>query len=95
MDAMAVHKRYRICRRHFDKSCLNGGCRRLLNTAIPTLYLEPSTEATIKSDKIHEDGIIILPVEADNSEEHFELLLTEKTITVGSNNVKGECQPKN
>lgn len=96
MDAMAVHKRYRICRRHFDKNCLNGGCRRLLNTAVPTLYLEPSTEITIKSEKAsHDDGIIILPVDADNTEEHFELLLTEKTITVGPNNVKGEFQLKN
>lgn len=39
LDPMTIHKRYRICRRHFDSECLNGGCRRLLNTAVPSLHL--------------------------------------------------------
>lgn len=30
---------YRICRRHFAADSLNGGCRRLLGTAVPTLHL--------------------------------------------------------
>lgn len=36
---MSVYKQYRICRRHFESSCMNGACRRLLNTAVPTLHL--------------------------------------------------------
>lgn len=38
-----VYTLFRICRRHFDKESLNGGCRRLLNTAVPTLYLKDTT----------------------------------------------------
>lgn len=30
---------YRVCRRHFAADCFNGACKRLLNTAIPTLHL--------------------------------------------------------
>lgn len=87
MDAMTIHKRYRICRRHFDSDCLNGGCRRLLNTAIPTLYLNPvseteceiiETDTSIKTSTEASD-IIYLPVSTVDDEigEHFELFVPE------------------
>lgn len=38
-DNQQVFRHYRICRRHFAPDSLNGGCRRLLGTAVPTLYL--------------------------------------------------------
>lgn len=38
-DGLVVYKQYRICRRHFDVDCFNGDCRRLVNSAVPTLYL--------------------------------------------------------
>lgn len=34
-----LYRFYRICRRHFAADCLNGVCRRLLATAVPTLHL--------------------------------------------------------
>lgn len=37
-----IYRQYRVCRRHFDKDCFNGGCKRLLNTAVPTLFLNSS-----------------------------------------------------
>lgn len=42
-----VYRQYRVCRRHFDKDCFNGGCKRLLNTAVPTLYLHSSQKSKI------------------------------------------------
>lgn len=90
---MSVHKRYRICRRHFDSDCLNGGCRRLLNTAIPTLYLNSSGKLNVDSDEstlITPDGnIVYVPVAIgiDDTDEHFELVLTEDNKT--ANDVKG------
>lgn len=45
---MAVYKQYRICRRHFESSCMNGACRRLLNTAVPTLHLNKN-KRTLRS----------------------------------------------
>lgn len=38
-DPEKVYKQHRICRRHFDTDCFNGGCRRILETAVPTLFL--------------------------------------------------------
>lgn len=94
MDPMSVHKRYRICRRHFDSECLNGGCRRLLNTAVPTLFLHSSSESNADSDESNNlfttaRNIIYIPVATDDTEEHFELVLTENKTLVSSNDVKG------
>lgn len=52
---MTIHRRYRICRRHFDSDCLNGGCRRLLNTAVPTLHLDSLESESVRID---ESGIV-------------------------------------
>lgn len=94
LDKVLIHKRYRICRRHFDSDCLNGGCRRLLNTAVPTLYLNDAGDR-VEIDEINEsiDGdndtllalkqeITFVPVsnnDSDNgADEHFEVILTSK-----------------
>lgn len=80
---MIIHRRYRICRRHFDSDCLNGGCRRLLNTAVPTLYLEPELESV----RIDESGnltvkpnVVYLSVAHEDTEmdEHIELIDPEE-----------------
>lgn len=42
-----VYNLYRICRRHFDSDSLNGGCRRLLSTAVPTLHLNDESTGNI------------------------------------------------
>lgn len=97
MDPMSVHKRYRICRRHFDSECLNGGCRRLLNSAVPTLFLQSSqssSESNADSDESSNlittaRNIIYIPVSTDDTEEHFELVLTEDKTLDSSNDVKG------
>lgn len=83
MDPMAVHKRYRICRRHFDADCLNGGCRRLLNTAVPSLYLKSASKPIVRVETVNTfestESIIYLPVPIgeEDSDEHFELVLTD------------------
>lgn len=81
MDPLAVHKRYRICRRHFDSDCLNGGCRRLLNTAVPSLYLRsPSKNIKAERNVIDSTADIVyvpVPIGDADSEEHFELVLTD------------------
>lgn len=59
---MLVYKQYRICRRHFDGTSMNGGCRRLLKTAIPKLHL--NLEQTCDDDEPEEDAID-LPMETD------------------------------
>lgn len=85
-----------MCRRHFDSDCFNGGCRRLLNTAVPTLYLKPSAESEQLLEESNnlittvEKNILYVPVAADDREEHFELVLTENKIIVDTNDVKGE-----
>lgn len=45
---MLIYRQYRVCRRHFDKECFNGGCKRLLNTAVPSLYLNSSQKLKIQ-----------------------------------------------
>lgn len=60
--AMLVYKQYRICRRHFDTSCMNGGCRRLLKTAIPKLYLNQEANS---GDATTDDDAIDLKMETD------------------------------
>lgn len=81
MDPLAIHKRYRICRRHFDSDCLNGGCRRLLNTAVPSLYLRsPSNNIKAERNVIDSTADIVyvpVPIGDADSEEHFELVLTD------------------
>lgn len=94
LDAVSVHKRYRICRRHFDSDCLNGGCRRLLNTAIPTLYLNQSpvklktkpppniNQIDMITKPIQIEDITYLPVKhEDNPNEHFELIISKREKT--------------
>lgn len=89
MDAMAIHKRYRICRRHFDSDCLNGGCRRLLNTAIPTLYLNSSQDAASND----EDTFVYLPDTGiqlnEEPNQHFELIVPDTNSTVITKEIKG------
>lgn len=84
---MTIHKRYRICRRHFDSDCLNGGCRRLLNTAIPTLYLDSDEDAPSTKK---ESSIIYVPVaeDEDDSDGHFELILPDTQSTVTTKEIK-------
>lgn len=100
MDEMSVHKRYRVCRRHFDSDCLNGGCRRLLNTAVPTLYLNPSTTNTTENSDESDNlittpgNIIYSPEARDYEEEHFELVLTENNPLIGANDTKGKLNSK-
>lgn len=45
---MLVYRQYRVCRRHFDQDCFNGGCKRLLHTAIPSLFLNSSEKSKIR-----------------------------------------------
>lgn len=52
-----VHRQLRVCRRHFDKDSRNGGCRRLLNTAVPTLFLTPESNVIV-TDEISMEGYI-------------------------------------
>lgn len=80
-----MHKRYRICRRHFDSDCLNGGCRRLLNTAVPTLHLNPKQNAQLEESNnsiATARNIIYIPVADADRDEHFELVLTENKTMV-------------
>lgn len=66
---MVVYKQYRICRRHFDASSKNGGCRRLLKTAVPSLHLNlGQTCADAENDDDEED--IDLPMETEALEEN-------------------------
>lgn len=51
-DRMIVFRQSRICRRHFDKDCFNGGVKRLIKTAVPSLYLS-------SSNQVQEDNRII------------------------------------
>lgn len=89
---MTIHKRFRICRRHFDLECFNGGCRRLLNTAVPSLYLSDEEELEIKQSTsrtiINEIDLIdqevpledityeSISIEDDNPDEHFEFIVS-------------------
>lgn len=47
---MDIYRQLRICRRHFDDDSKNGACRRLLNTAVPTLHMNDDAR-TDESDK--------------------------------------------
>ena len=42
-DPITVFKQLRVCRIHFDEKSFNGSCKKLLNTAIPTLHLTTQT----------------------------------------------------
>lgn len=96
---MTIHRRYRICRRHFDSDCLNGGCRRLLNTAVPTLHLESEAES-VRIDgsgnltvRTIEPEVVYLAVGEEHNEidEHFELVEAEqeKSLIEKVEKVKG------
>lgn len=92
---MSIHKRYRICRRHFDSDCLNGGCRRLLNTAVPTLYLDSTSLENLSNVGNSGDehplyksqSVIYLPEGAD-IDDHIELLIPETKPIIERKNVK-------
>lgn len=45
---MIIYKQFRVCRLHFDKDCFNGGCKRLLNSAVPSLLLANSQRNVAK-----------------------------------------------
>lgn len=91
LEPILVQKRYRICRRHFDSDCMNGGCRRLLNTAIPTLHMngpeknlnvEETTELENEYILAVKDDLTLVPVGIDqikdDHEDHFEIIPTSK-----------------
>lgn len=46
-SAAQVFLRYRVCRRHFDADSLNGGCKRIRTTAVPTLHLRTPESAIV------------------------------------------------
>lgn len=57
-----VYKQMRICRRHFGQESKNGGCRRLLNTAVPTLFLlidaiQPNEEDPLESYYLEDEFV--------------------------------------
>lgn len=97
-DAMTIHRRYRICRRHFDSDCLNGGCRRLLNTAVPSLHLEPSESESVRIDESGnlsvEPNVVYLSVaqEVIENDEQIELIIPEEERPViAAPKVKSKC----
>lgn len=97
MEPMAVHKRYRICRRHFDSDCLNGGCRRLLNTAVPSLHLKSPSKLNIKPERnasvissTREIVYVPMPIGDEDSEEHFQLVLPDSEPLVRAGDVKSK-----
>lgn len=99
MDSMTVHKRYRICRRHFDNDCLNGGCRRLLNTAVPTLYLGASGQLKIKMDEDEieidtTENIVYVPISSNDDfhdeDEQFQVMLDESDEVGEVKNARGK-----
>jgi len=62
-DPMAIFRQFRICRKHFDVDCFNGGCRRLLHTAVPTLYLTTSENSTkVNNRTVNKNNKIIKPI---------------------------------
>lgn len=94
LEPILVHKRHRICRRHFDSECMNGGCRRLLNTAIPTLHMNGLPEKNLNligeetTDFENEyilavkEELTLVSVGTDETEndheDHFEIIPTSK-----------------
>lgn len=56
-DCRLVHSMYRICRRHFAPDCMNGVCRRLLKTAVPTLHLNDGGGGTAEDATEDDDAI--------------------------------------
>lgn len=38
-----IHRKYAICRNHFDESCLSPGTKRLNFRSLPTLHLPSNT----------------------------------------------------
>lgn len=66
---MLVYKHHRICRRHFDASSMNGGCRRLLKTAVPKLHLNLDQKCG-GAHAQHDEDAIDLPMETDQLAEN-------------------------
>lgn len=95
---MTIHRRYRICRRHFDSDCLNGGCRRLLNTAVPTLHLDSLESESVRIDEsgnatVKPNVVYLSVAEGDNeNDEHIELIEPEEEKEIiDVQNVKRKC----
>lgn len=66
-----IYRQLRICRRHFDKESKNGGCRRLLNTAIPTLFLGPNNEVETSNDAIETESVSLQEPERLEYESYY------------------------
>lgn len=90
---MAIYKRYRICRRHFDSEAMNGGCRRLLKTAVPTLHLnrncrddddddtDDSQEPLLINEALEERDLLLPKGEPDYQSTTTELNICEDSLT--------------
>jgi len=48
-DPLTIFKQLRVCRKHFGPDSFNGQCKKLLNTAIPSLYINASTATRSKT----------------------------------------------
>lgn len=59
---------YRVCRRHFAADCFNGGCRRLVNTAIPTLHLNSSGSTKKKEILVTDSHLEQIDLQISNDE---------------------------
>lgn len=84
-DSMTVYKRFRICRLHFDVECFNGACKRLLNTAVPTLHLnsnfktrEPTPENEYPTiEFLNDDGMSCDTESQTYNDTTYEMLSSE------------------
>lgn len=78
---MIVYKQYRVCRLHFSKDCFNGGCKRLLNSAIPSLNLLNNQKNAAKF-QLYEKKMIKLMRENSSitiGDDTFDLISVEET----------------
>lgn len=53
IEPMLVFNRYRICRKHFARWCFNGDCKRLMKSAVPTLFLDGEKCEEESEDPLH------------------------------------------
>ncbi|KAG5683261.1 hypothetical protein PVAND_012552 [Polypedilum vanderplanki] len=60
-DPYVVFKRFRVCRNHFSSDCFNGQCKKLLPSAVPSLYLNTTNPDRLKTKyQIYEQKVINL-----------------------------------
>lgn len=78
-SAETVCRIYRVCRRHFDKDAFNGACKRLVQTAVPTLYLngeddanEVQDENEEQDDETHTERSLVRGQKRAHEQEHYE-----------------------